>query len=247
MSKKDISYIFKRLGMSKHAGIVYEIIHNQGPISPSNIVRSGGIHRPAVYKSLSELSQHKLITTTQKGKRLLWKAGNPKLIIDLFNKESETVAKIIPKQSDTQLTFSSQPIRFFNGTNGITAIFDDVIEHTPRGDTFYRYTSEQDLDTVNSYLSPDYRKFRDKKKLERLVISNPISGEQKRPRLERFIKFISEDMDMFNQNMIQLVYGQRIAIIDLNKLEGIVIESGTLAEFQKVIFKQLYKRLQDAT
>ena len=123
------------------------------------------------------------------------------------------------------------------------SVFDDTIAHTPKGQTFYRYTSERDLSRVNRYLSPGYRGARDKKKLERLVISNARSGAQKRSRLERFIKYMPEGTLQFDQNIIQIVYGKRLAFINLNSEEAFVIEDAALADFQKVIFSQLYRRL----
>jgi hypothetical protein len=134
-------------------------------------------------------------------------------------------------------------VRYFKGFAGVRAVFDDVIHHTPRRGTFYRYTSERDLDAVNRYLAPSYRKERDEKKLERLVISNPVSGSQKRPRLERFVRYIPPEADLFNQDVIQLVYGSRLAFINLLKEEAFIIEDKALADFQKVIFNQLFKKL----
>ena len=96
---------------------------------------------------------------------------------------------------------------------------------------------------VNRYLSPNYRIAREKKKLERLVISNPISGKQKRPRLERFIKYIPSEANLFDQNIIHLIYRDRFSFINLNTEKAFIIEDKALADFQKVIFNQLYKKL----
>jgi hypothetical protein len=43
--------------------------------------------------------------------------------------------------------------------------------------------------------------------------------------------------------VIQLVYGSRVTMIDLTKEEVMIIENKRLADFQKSIFKVLYKRL----
>lgn len=122
-------------------------------------------------------------------------------------------------------------------------MFDHVIDNLPKGGTFYRYTSERNLDEVNKYISRDYRLKRDKKKLERLVISNPLSGKQKKPRLERFIRYINSENVQFNQNIIQIIYGTRVAFINLNNEEAYIIEDKQLADFQTTIFKQLYFKL----
>ena len=134
-------------------------------------------------------------------------------------------------------------IKVLEGKKGIGYVFSDVVNSLQKGETFYRYTSEKDLDKVNSYLPKDYRQRRDAKHLERLVISNTVSGKQKKPRLERFIKFIPPEDAQFNQNIIQLIYGNKIAIIDLNKEMSIILQNQLLADFQKTIFKLLYKKL----
>ena len=147
------------------------------------------------------------------------------------------------KRSVEKEAYLQKEIIFLEGAQGVRAAFSDVVSHTPRGETFYRYTSEKDLEAVNRMLPKDYRTLRDAKKLERLVISNPVSGKQKRSRLERFIKFIPPNFDLFQQNIIQLIYGDRLSLIDLNTNRVVIIESKALAEFQKIIFQQLYRNL----
>lgn len=243
MDQKSLAVICKRLGMSKYAASVYEIVRTKGPVSATHIVSLiGENHRPAVYKAIDELYGYKIILKTPKGKRFLFTAAHPKRITELFKDTSVETEKIIGHISPEESSLT-QNMKTYHGPIGIRDIFDDCVTHSKKGETFYRYTSELNLDIVNTYLSPDYRKKRDVKKLERMVISNPISQKQKRPRLERFIKYIPQEKDLFDQNIIQLVYGSRIAIIDLNIEEGVVIEHAALAEFQKTIFRQLYRRL----
>jgi hypothetical protein len=190
------------------------------------------------------LQEKGLITKAKHGGRFLWKTTNPHRIADLFMQDVRDVQRLIPKErtlAPSDLARSS--LKILKGRNDIRAVFDDVITHTAKSGTFFRYTSETDLAAVNAYLSPDYRARRDAKHLERRVISNPISGSQKRRRLERFIKFIGAGDDMFDQNIIEIIYEDRVAFIDLNAEEAIIIENAPLANFQKVIFRRLYKRL----
>ncbi len=208
----------------------------------TNVVSSVSAHRPAVYRSLSELQDAKLIIREKKGKRFLWNALEPKRIEEMFSKEVKEVQRSMP-ESERSAEIVNDSIRLLKGKEGIRAAFDDAIDHMEKNGTFYRFTSEKDLDTVNSYLSVNYRKRRDAKHLERRVISNPISGNKKSRRLERFIKFIPPESNLFSQNIIQLIYNDRIAFIDLNKEEVLIVENKALADFQTVIFKQLYLKL----
>jgi sugar-specific transcriptional regulator TrmB len=234
MQKIALAEMFKRLGLGKHAAHVYQVIAEKGPLLASHVILYSKRHRPAVYKALHELNEHSLICSMSTGKRKLWNVTDRDRVEKLF----QNISVIVPAVQ------SRMPVRFLQGSAGIRSVFDDVVEHAQKGETFYRFTSETDLDAVNAYLSKDYRKKRDQKKLERQVISNPLSGNRKQPRLERFIKFIPPEIDVFNQNIIELVYGSRIAFIDLNKKECFIIENSSLADFQKVIFRQLYKRLK---
>ena len=243
MKIHSLSEIFKRLGITKHASKVYTLLLKSGPLLATDIVSRTRLYRPGVYRALYELLDEKLLIKTKKGKRYLWSAASPKRLTSLFKDAVRQAEALEPKTILATEEIVTDSIKLFHGPEGIRSVFNDVIGHTKRGDTFYRYTSERDLDHVNSYLSKDYRARRDEKKLERLVISNPISGSRKTSRLERFVKYMPPEAGLFTQNVIEMVYGDRIAFIDLNTEESLIIENPALAEFQKVIFKQLYKKL----
>jgi sugar-specific transcriptional regulator TrmB len=236
--------IFSRLGLEKHASDVYELLWNQkDPLLLAHIAKRIGVARPQVYRVVESLLEKRFIKKIKNGKRTYYAAENPRRVEEAFTNISKKVSDKSERYAAKREKELPEYIRFFRDFSGIRAVFDDVIAHTPRGDTFYRYTSEKDLASVNKYLSPLYRSRRDQKKLERLVISNPVSGKQKRPRLERFIKYVQPDADVFDQDIIQLVYGKRVAFININTEEAFIIEDAALASFQKSIFKQLYKKL----
>ena len=235
--------IFKRLGLPKHAALVYGLLRSKGPMLATAVSHGAQLHRPSVYRALSSLLTHRFVYTTMQGKRKCYHAGSPRIITEAFSETSEVIANSVTKQLLEDEKYKQKEICFLSGAGGIRAAFDDVTLHMKRGETFYRYTSEKDLDKVNAYLSRDYRRLRDQKKLERMVISNPASGVKKKRRLERFVKYIPQKTDQIEQNIIQLIYGDRISLIDLNTERVVIIENKALADFQKAIFKQLYEKL----
>ena len=241
----DLRTIFKRLGYPKHSHKVYEVLVNtKTPLLVTNVAEQCKVSRVVVYRCLEKLVNGGLIIENKKGKRSADIGGSPRILreaIRIADIESGKVTQslISEREKDTP-----KNVRFLYGPDGIRAAFDDVIHHTKNGETFFRYTSEQVLEKVNSYLSKDYRSKRDKKKLERVVISNHLSGQQKKSRLERFVHFLPENDEQFEQNIIQLIYGNHISMIDLSKEEVIIVENKRLADFQKSIFKALYKNLK---
>jgi sugar-specific transcriptional regulator TrmB len=240
----NLDQIFRRLGFGRNISHVYKALLDAGsPLLIAHIAKAAKVDRPEVYRSLSPLIQHEFVKKVMMGKRTGYSAENPRRIYAAFKKDTDKVERLTDVIAKTKEKKLPAHIVYFKGASGIRTVFDDAINRMPRGDTFYRYTSEKDLDAVNRYLSSDYRIRRDKKKLERLVISNPVSGKAKRPRLERFIKFIPPETDLFDQNIIQLIYADNVAFINLTKEEAYIIRDRDLAHFQTVIFKQFYRRL----
>lgn len=240
----DISLLLRRLGFGKNAGAIYKTLaQSKNALTVSRIAAMANIGRPEAYRNLKKLLAHAYVKKQKIGKRTHYSAESPRRIEQHFHGDLNDAQTLIAGLVQIRQKELPDYVQYLRGPQGIRAVFDDVIAHTPRGSTFYRYTSERDLAAVNRYLSPGYRAKRDKKKLERLVISNPVSGQQKRPRLERFVKFFPPKEDLFEQNIIQLIYGDRLALIDLNTEEAFIIENKTLAQFQMAIFNQLYKKL----
>lgn len=239
----NLKLIFKRLGLGLHSAEVYECLKNsKEAMLIADIAVALGVARMTVYRCIDELLARGFVAKNILGKRSYYEAGSSQMIDEEFKKLSDKVTEFTEKKLLLKRGLPNNA-QYLSGFLGIRAIFDDVVKNTPKGEVFYRYTSERNLEKVNKYLSADYREVRDKKKLERLVISNSISGNQKRPRLERFIKYIPSGIDSFDQNTIQLIYADRLAFINLNKEDGFIIKDKSLADFQKVIFRQLYKKL----
>ncbi len=236
--------IFKRLGFPKHADLIYNALcKSKDSLLVTTIAERAHVTRVAVYRCLPLLLDRGLIRTTRIGRRLYYNAENSRRLQDAITIADTNSGNLLKHYVQRHEKEVPESVRFLQGPSGIRKVFDEVISLTKTGDTFYRYTSERDLNKVNTYLSSTYRTLRDKKKIERLVISNPLSAKQKKSRLERFIKFIPSEADLFEQNIIQLVYNDRLAIIDLNTEQVVIIQNKQLADFQKVIFKLLYKRL----
>jgi predicted transcriptional regulator len=240
----QISEVFRRLGYPKHTDEVYVAIVNSGStMSVTQVAKTTTLSRVTVYRSLESLLKDKIIQSVQVGKRLQYKVGSAEVLEQVVQRNEQVSVGVVSKFTQKYKTKLPSSIRILTGPDGVREAFDDAIKRTTKGETFFRYTSELDLEKVNSYLSKNYRLNRDKKKLERMVISNTQSGKQKRSRLERFIKYIPDEIDQFNQNIIQLIYGDYVSIIDLSTEEVTIIENKQLADFQRVIFKLLYKRL----
>jgi sugar-specific transcriptional regulator TrmB len=233
------------MGFGVSSAPVYATIEKYGELSVSDIVRHGRLHRPAVYRGLAELRKWGLITLRTHGKRVRYRTTGREVLKEVFQRYVQTAKEGIgsEKSGAHYSTLETHGLQLFRGAAAIREIFADVLNTTKRGDIFYRITSERDLNEVNSFLPKNYRKMRDEKRLERLVISNIHSGSQKKKRLERFIRFIGTEAEAFLDNVIKLIYGDTVAYIDITKKMGYIIRNEHIANFEKTIFKNLYRKL----
>lgn len=235
--------ILEKMGFSKEENRIYVELLSAGASSISNIVRKTGLHRPAVYKVLPQLVEKGLVTIMPKGKSKLYVAESPDNLEKIFTELEDDFNAEIHRLHQTYSMRDKKPIiTFAEGKQAITAVYSDLVHGLKKGDTYYRYSSTSTLNRER-FIPKDYRQVRDKKQLERLVITNEPSKKMHSLKLGRTIKAIPRDYDLFEYNISQMIYGDKVAFVDYNSNTTITIENKIIAEFQKKIFKLLFKKL----
>ena len=236
--------LLSAIGIDEQAIGVYTHLFISGESSMIDIAHALSIHRPRLYQLIDDLTLRGLVVTVTHGKRKKYMAAPPERVSDIFTALSKEMNDVLPQLSREYRQSKEKPVMtHFEGRTGVTNVFADVVESTKRGETFYRFSSEKDLDHTNTYLPRDYRKRRDEKKLERFVITAPRVGKGKKARMERAMKYIPEGYDLFDQDVIELIYANKVAFIDLSTEHSFVIESAALADFHKKLFRLLYQKL----
>lgn len=246
MDKIDkIKTLLKKLGFTDSETAVYMYLLERGAaLSVSDISKGVSSFRPVVYKALALLADKGLITSTVKGKRKQYMAETPEKLRGMVQDVTIDIEETLPDLEDIYRSPKNRPtIKFLEGKKGIAFVYSDIVESLKRGDAFYRYTSSKDLAKAKKYLPRDYRKKRDNKNLERYVIRSQATESHIEPDLNRNTKIVPPDFDLFDQDIIQIIYGNKVAIIDLNTETSFIIENDKFSDFQKKIFKLLYSKL----
>lgn len=241
----DKNNILEKLGLTKHESAIYLALLEMGTSNISQISEKTSIHRPLIYKAIPSLLEKKLITKTQKYKSVVFGAEPPNRLETLFDDLKIDFFETLPDLEDAYASSEKKPkIRFLEGKDGTKRIFDDVVRSLKKGDVFYRYSSNKDgQEKKDKYVPRIYRKMRDEKKLQREVITNNQTAKHKKPSLDRFAKTMPQDFGLFEHNVTEIIYGDKIAFIDYNSETCMIIESKRIAEFQKQIFQTLYKKI----
>ena len=241
------SIFLQKLGLSERASAAYLALLAGGQMSVSDISRKTGLYRTMVYEAIAELEREGLVTMSLKGKYKQYSAQPPKKLeakfLELSNQFDEEISALTTLARPTS---SSRPqVSYIEGMKGISAVHDDIVTTLKKGDTYYRYSSAKvtGVEKRQNYLSKKYRLLRDQKQLERKVITNVANKAGKRPRLEREIKVVPADFDLFEYNISQIIYGDKVAVIDYNTETAVVIDNPTVARFQQKIFELLFRKL----
>ena len=129
-------------------------------------------------------------------------------------------------------------VRVSQGVTAINRVYEECARMLPVSGTYYRYSSRAEPN--NTYEShKKYKEIRNAKNLQRLVITNQELFELSEPQSGReTVGFPSEFP--FKQNFQKIIYGNFVAIIDLETHTVCTIESAMLASFEKAIFLSLF-------
>lgn len=243
--KKYLS-LLKKLGLSEKESAIYMDLLENGTSSITDIVDRTRLHRPEVYRFLPLLVEHGFVAETRAAKRRFYTAESPENIRHLLESLERDVDSLLPELIGMHARTEKRPnVRYMEGRKAITFVFDDIVNTLKKGDVFYRVSSERDVARANSYLSPDYREKRDRKELERYVIMSENQSMEKKPRMERELVTIPPEYDEFTDDVQMIVYANKVAFIEYNTEATIIIENSFIAEFQKKLFKLLFKALKN--
>lgn len=245
MTKEEI---LNKIGLNGKESKIYLSLVERGPLLISQIAKQAGLYRPAIYKNLPNLISKGLVSVSPKGKQRLYIAESPEKLKILVDELTHELESVIPELDASYRAKEKKPVmKFLQGKTAITFVLNDLVHSLKKDDIFYRYSSVKDSKRSSKYLPRDYRQIRDQKQLQRFVITNDNTMIGKKPRLERAVKFIPKNYGLFDYDITQIIYGDKVAFLDYNTETVLIIENSIIAEFQKKIFKLLYDKLPDST
>lgn len=242
---KNFLPMFRLLWLGEHESNIYLKLLELGNITISELATATSLHRTQLYRILPFLIESGFVIQTKTGKKKYYSPASPEILKTAFDTIASQNNQNISYLQNLYNHLENKPVVIYEKwAKWITNVFSDIISSTQKWDVFYRITSEVDTDFINeNYLPKNYREKRDKKDLERYVIMSQKASKGKSPKLEREIKIIPEKIDEFEDNILMTIYGQKVAFIDFNSENSIIIENRQIADFQKKLFKMLYKSL----
>lgn len=241
----DIS-ILQNIGLTEVEAKIYVCLLENWGLNISEISKISTCNRVQIYEALPRLKQMQLVSESFRGKRKIFFAENPENLENIFYEQKlsfQNTVSLLKEKYEKKLSIPE--LKVFYTQESIKHIFDDIIETLDHGDTYYRYSSRKQ-DHLRGFLWESYKKKRDKKEIQRMVITSSelLKLKDAKKKLNREMTAIPKKYDLFEDNVTKVIYGNKVAILDYNSNTSFVIENEKFARFEEKIFKLLFKYLR---
>lgn len=212
----------------------------------TEISKGSNCNRVQIYWAIPRLKDIRLISESLRGKRKIFYAENPENLENIFYEQKlsfQNTVSLLKEKYEKKISIPE--LKVFYTQESIKHIFDDIIETLNHWETYYRYSSRKQ-DHLRGFLSESYKAQRDKKEIQRMVITSDelLKLKDTHKKLNREMVAIPKRYDLFEDNITKVIYGNKVAILDYNSNTHFIIENQKFADFEKKIFKLLFKYLR---
>ncbi len=239
-----INQLLNELGFRKNEVIIYTAILKLGTANITDIARTAKINRTAIYPYIDNLLKQDLLRKTFKGKRIYYLAENPKKIITIINQRKKRAEILLPELTNLYLSSSTKPtIKFYEGKDGIRSIYREMTKTPKRlwsifsADRYYEVFKEKDGEEFLDNILKNGGELRDlvkNTKIGKEYVENDIAKKIGKSKL--LPKNFIFEVDL-------MVSGNKISMISLANLIGIVIKNKEMADLQKNFLKFIWKKI----
>lgn len=235
---EDIARNLIEAGFEPKEVEIYLAVLSLGKATVTDIARKSGVKRTTVYEYLDDLVRKNLVHKTSQGKRIMYLAENPEKIGKLLDYRKKHFEKILPDLKSVFARSSHKPqIRFYEGIEGMRAIYDEM---TKTSQTIYgAFAADKYFSVFNE---KDNKKFFENIResggqIKDLIEDTPAGRKHAKSDNYKDIghpKILPED---FKLSVDIMIAGDKVAMISLVNLIGIVIENPEIAELQRNFIK----------
>ncbi len=224
----------------KEAQIYLAVLH-LGKATIADAARKSKVKRMTVYQHIDDLLQKNLVHKTAEGKRIFYVAESPEKIGKILDRKKKHFEKILPDLKSVFARSSHKPqVRFYEG---MRAIYDEM---TKTSQTIYgAFSAERYFKVFNE---DDNEKFftnirQSGGQIKDLIEDSPIGRKHAKSQWYKDLgtpKILPED---FKLSVDIMIAGNKVAMISLVNLIGVVIENPEIAELQRNFVKFIRRKI----
>ncbi len=233
--------ILTNLGLTDKEAKVYLSCTEIGTGVVSDIAHKAGINRVTTYDILEKLSQRGMVSFYTKKKIKYFSSIAPESLLEEFEKRTNDLRGSLPKFKTLTGEINHPRIRYFEGLEGIKAIYADTLSSKSE---ILNYSNSYEIRKQWPTYDQDYVKKRTEKQIYLRGISpKDKAGETVQAHDQEFFREMrlipSDQFDFTNEINI---YDDKVAIISFkDELIGMIIESIEIANSQRAIFNMCWQ------
>jgi sugar-specific transcriptional regulator TrmB len=230
--------ILKDLGLSNGEIKVYSKLLELGSSKVGKVIEKTRLASSAVHQALNKLTKKGLVSYIKKGKIKHYSAAPPKELLNFVNEKKRKIEQLIPKlEIKQELANKKQEAEIFEGTRGIMAMLNLIIDESKKGDTYYFFSS--DLENQKERLKKFFTKSDVKRKDAGLTTLGLASKNFKPSFKER--KFIKMKYPDFPIPSDMVICSNKVALISWDdEPVGYLIKSKQLYNIYKNFFERIW-------
>ncbi|MDP2924851.1 MAG: helix-turn-helix domain-containing protein [Nanoarchaeota archaeon] len=236
--------ILKQIGLTDYETEVYLALLTHGQISAYELAEKAGLYRQVTYDTLKRLAEKGFVSSVMEGKTKLFKAIDPKLILEFLNEKTENYKQILPQLININKA-SKQPlsVETYKGKNVIRIALRDIINTLKEkgGEVLCTAVDESvpfsQYKTICDQYERDMLNYEIK---ERVIIKKGVKGLFQKGTS----KYKSVPDKFYNENPVQ-VYGNNVQILVWgNPNYLIIIRNNGVADSYRKQFELLWSIAQ---
>lgn len=229
--------LLQEVGLSEKEAKVYLACLQLGEASVLELAKKSGLKRPHVYNVVESLSALNLLSKTQKNRKTFFVAENPKRLKDFINHREEKINQLVPS---LEALFNNPngikpKIKIYEGKKAMTGMYKEIFKNS---EILFFGVSMPKLIAVFPEIWKEALFMYDKYKIKvKEILGN---GDYEREYVKKYqtknykIRLLPENMMFYSDNAL---FNNKIAIISLDNLFMIIIESDDLYKTYKTLFE----------
>ena len=235
------------MGLGGKKADVYLAALELGSSSVIEIAKKAGIKRTTCYDILLDLIREGLISETSKAKKRLFVGEDPEKIQRNLKNKERLFAEILPQlQSINNVRGAKPKIRFYEGKEGLTQVYNDTLRYNGEILAFGSYDV---VNVLGMGWADEYLKNRIKKGIyvraiapgSQILIKDFIEKDQEQRRSTKVI-----DPKKYPFSIEINIYGhQSVALMSAKEEIAVIIEGAEIHSTMKLIFELIWDLLPE--
>lgn len=239
--QQELIQILTSLGLTDKEAKIYIATAEAGTAPVSNIAQMAHLNRVTTYDILDKLKQKGLISHFTKKKIKFFTAIKPEILLEEFEKRTNSLRTAIPKFKRLTGEIAHPRVRYFEGLEGIKAIYADTL--TSKTEILNFSNSDEIRKQWPNYDEEYVAKRAEKKIFLKGIAPKDRAGETVKSQDDKYhreMRLIPPDKFNFTNEIN--IYDDKVSIISFkNELIGMIIESTEIANSQRAIFEMCWQ------